>query len=103
MGYASYRVWSRGGGFSGEAKVPLIFYIIQLLINWSWTPIFFGARELLWSSVVISIMLVFIIITTFLFFRVDKIAGFLLVPYIAWVSFATVLNISLWHLNKDHQ
>lgn len=100
MGYASYRVWKVGNGFKGEARIPLIAYMIQLLLNWFWTPIFFGAQQLGWGFVEIVILWVCIIITAILFFRVDKISAFLLVPYIGWVTFASILNYTLYDLNK---
>lgn len=100
MGYASYRVWYFGGGFHGKAKIPLISYIIQLILNWCWTPIFFILMELGWAFVEIVILWIFIIITAILFYRVDKIAGIVFgVPYLAWVTFASILNFSLWQLN----
>lgn len=99
MGYASFRVWYKGGGF-GKVRIPLGFYAIQLLLNWFWTPIFFGAQELGWSFVEICLTWVFIVITTFIFNRVDKLAGTLMLPYIAWVLFASILNYSLWYLNR---
>lgn len=99
IGFASFWVWYKGGGFSGKAKVPLIIYFIQLILNWSWTPVFFGLELLLASFIVICVLCVFAVITTILFFRVNTIAGFFMLPYLGWLSFATLLNFSLWHLN----
>lgn len=99
MGYASYRVWTHGG-FAGEAKIPLIVFIIQLIVNWIWTPVFFGLHEIGWAFVVIAILWTLIILTIVLFFRVDRIAGILLIPYLAWVTFASLLNYTIWQLNS---
>jgi translocator protein len=99
-GFASFRVWYKGGGFKGKAMIPLIAFAVQLILNWIWTPIFFGAQALGFAFVEIVIMWVAIVFTTILFFRVDLIAGFCMLPYIAWISFASTLNYSLWDLNK---
>lgn len=101
MGFASFIVWKKGDGFQGRAKVPLIIFIIQLILNWFWTPIFFGLHALLWAFVEIVVLFVFIVITTALFYKIDFIAGSCLLPYIAWVSFAATLNYSLWDLNRN--
>ena len=99
MGYASYRVWSVGGGFSGEARTALIFFIIQLLLNWAWPPIFFGFHLIAVAAVEIVVLLIFVIITALMFYRIDGIAGILFIPYIAWLSFASFLNYNIWRLN----
>lgn len=100
MGFASFRVWYKGGGFAGKTKVALIFYCIQLILNWLWTPIFFGLQALLLAFIEIVFMWIFIVITTFMFFRIDFKAGLLMLPYIAWVTFAATLNFSIWYLNR---
>lgn len=100
MGYASYGIWFIGGGFCGKAKLPLIAYLIQLTINWLWTPIFFVLHQIGWALVDIIILWLFIVTTSILFYRIDKIASMIFgIPYIAWVSFATALNFSFWLLN----
>lgn len=99
MGYASYRVWRIGGGFSGEARIALIFFIIQLLLNWAWPPIFFGFHLIAASAVEIIVLLIFVIITAQMFYHIDVTSGILLMPYIAWLSFASFLNYNIWRLN----
>jgi tryptophan-rich sensory protein len=99
MGYASFRVWDKGNGFKGEARIPLIVFIIQLLLNWMWTPVFFGFKALGAAFAVIICMWITILATIILFYRVDKIAAFILIPYLGWISFASALNYSLWQLN----
>lgn len=74
---------------------------LQLILNWLWTPIFFGFQALGWAFVEISIMWFFIVITTFLFFRIDLVAGSCMVPYLGWITFAAILNYSLWDLNTS--
>jgi translocator protein len=93
-------VWWKGGGFLGKAKIPLFMYAIQLMTNWIWTPIFFGFQSLLGALIVIIFLWVFVVFTTFLFYRVYAPAGFIMLPYVAWITFATILNASLWSLNK---
>jgi len=64
-----------------------------------WSIVFFGFRQIGMALVEIVVLLAVIAITTVAFWRVDKAAGLLFVPYVAWVGFATVLNAALWHLN----
>lgn len=83
---------------SGWGKA-LGFYGIQLVLNAAWTPIFFGAQQPGWALVDIIAMWLAIGLTMMAFFRVRKAAGWLMVPYLVWVSFAMVLNFTLWRMN----
>ena len=94
MAVAAWLVWRRD-----RWRQPLGFYLMQLLLNAAWTPVFFGAREIGWALVVIIALWVAILLTLLAFLRVSKPAGWLLMPYLAWVSFATILNFTLWRMN----
>ena len=97
MGIAAWLVWQRRQKES--AKRGLIFYSIQLTLNMLWTIIFFGAKSIEIAFLEITILYVFIVLTIMNFWRVDKRAALLLLPYLAWVLFATVLNFALFELN----
>jgi len=96
MAEAAWLVWRRVG-FSR----PLALYFIQLALNAAWTPIFFGAHQLGWALVEIVVLWIAILLTLLSFRRVSPAAGWLLVPYLAWVSIATFLNFTLWRLNPS--
>ena len=76
-----------------------ILFAIQCLLNIGWSYCFFYLRNPLLGFIEIIILLASIILTTFYFYRINKIAGYLFIPYILWVSFATILNFSIWFLN----
>ncbi|MDH4174392.1 MAG: tryptophan-rich sensory protein, partial [Betaproteobacteria bacterium] len=88
--------WRRGGG---AARRALTVYAVQLVLNLSWSFVFFGARLIGPALIVIAALLAAIAVNAALFWRLDRPAGALLVPYAAWVSFAAVLNAALWRLN----
>lgn len=98
MAVAAWRVWTRGGW--AEQRRPLLWFLIQLGLNSAWTPLFFGLRRPGWAFAEILVLWLAIAGTAALFFRADKVAGWLLVPYLAWVSFASVLNGVLWRMNS---
>jgi len=75
------------------------FFLAQLFLNILWSALFFGLRNPLAGFVEIIFLWVFIAITIFEFSKVSKKAAYLMVPYIAWVSFAAMLNYSIWILN----
>ena len=98
MGIASWLVWREAGWRAGRRA--LILYGIQLAFNAAWTPIFFGLRQIGWAFVEILVLATCIVATIVSFARVDRRAAALLVPYLLWVAFASVLNASLWLLNR---
>jgi tryptophan-rich sensory protein len=80
-------------------RLALIVYAVQLALNLSWSFVFFGARLIGPALVVIGALIVAIVVNAVLFWRIERVAGALLVPYAAWVAFAAVLNAALWRLN----
>ncbi|MCC5908798.1 MAG: tryptophan-rich sensory protein [Balneolaceae bacterium] len=97
MGVAGWLVW-KNYGFT-DAKAALSVFLIQLILNGLWSQIFFGLQEPGWAFLEIILLLAAIILTTILFFEKNRVAGWLMIPYILWVSFATVLNGAIWWLN----
>lgn len=98
MGIAAFLVW--------ESKKPkrLLAYAksafaLQLAINISWTMIFFGLRSLVGGLIAIFAMWIAIAVTIVLFYRINRKAAWLMVPYIVWVSIAALLNFYIWRLN----
>ncbi len=86
-------------GFSKSHSVGVFFFFLQLVLNFAWTPVFFGLHKIGYSLVIIFALLVFVAITILLFFKKSKIAGWLLVPYWLWLCFATYLNYEIIRLN----
>ena len=80
--------------------IGVVFFAIQLVLNGLWSIVFFGLHQLLLAFVVIMALLVFIILSIIEFYKVSKPAAYILIPYLIWASFASVLNISLYLLNK---
>lgn len=97
MAVAGWLVWRRAG--LSNARPALTFYALQLALNLGWSVLFFGFRSP--GSALIEIVPLFlaIVATTVRFFRIDRVAGILLVPYAAWTGFAAVLTASIWWLN----
>jgi translocator protein len=97
MGIASWLVW-RERGFN-EARLAL--YLAQLAANALWSWLFFAWRQGQWSFVEIVVLWVLIVCTIWSFWRVRPIAGILLLPYLAWVTFASALAFKTWQLNMQ--
>eukprot|EP00096_Caligus_rogercresseyi_P015719 TRINITY_DN8188_c0_g1_i1.p1 TRINITY_DN8188_c0_g1~~TRINITY_DN8188_c0_g1_i1.p1 ORF type:complete len:175 (+),score=15.88 TRINITY_DN8188_c0_g1_i1:37-561(+) len=102
MGLASYLVYKAGGErLNGPAGIPLAIYIAQLLINWSWSPIFFGFKQIVLAFYILVVIDIGVATTMIAFFRLSIIAGLLFIPYLVWVSFATYLSYSIMELNPS--
>ncbi len=97
MAIAAWLVWCRGGW--KVQRRPLTLFIAQLLLNAVWTPLFFGMHEIGLALIDIGGLWMMLVATVIAFWRVGSAAGLLLVPYLAWVSFAAFLNFTLWRIN----
>ncbi|MEZ5356514.1 MAG: TspO/MBR family protein [Bryobacteraceae bacterium] len=97
MAIAAWRVWVRPS--STIRSTALMLFWIQLVINFAWSPIFFWQRMIGLALVVIVALWFAIVLTCLQFFRACRVAGSLFVPYLAWVSFAVILNLEIWRLN----
>jgi len=97
MGISLFLVWRRQS--HSQFKTALFFFFIQLILNILWSVTFFGLRSPLLGLIDIILLWIAILLTILNFLKVSKIGGLLLVPYLIWVSFATLLNFSLWILN----
>ena len=97
MAIAAWRVW-RASGFL-PARWALLAFVVQLGLNLGWSVLFFGVNSIGAALVEIIALLVAIVVTLVLFFRIDRLAGLLLLPYALWVAYAVLLNASVWFLN----
>ena len=99
MGIASYLIW-RTGPENPKVRKALKLYGMQLVLNFLWSILFFrlGLRFLAFIDIIL--LLAYIILTTIQFYRLNQPAAYLMIPYILWVTFAAVLNLSIWALNQ---
>ena len=98
MGIALYLVW-KSTAASSVKQTAFVLFAVQLSFNFSWSIIFFNQHQVGWALVEILVMWVFIVLTIFSFSRINNTAAWLLVPYVSWVSFAAILNYTIWKLN----
>lgn len=94
MGISLYLVWNNG------SKIAIIFFIIQLALNFAWSFLFFQLKNPLIAFIEIIILLIMIIVTTIKFYPISTTAAYLMIPYILWVTFASILNFSIYWLNR---
>ena len=98
MGVSLYLVWDSPQ--SALRKKALIIFAVQLAANFLWSILFFKMHLLFISSIDILFMWALILSMIFTFYKIKKVAGWMNIPYLLWVSFASLLNISFWWLNR---
>lgn len=99
MGIAAGLIWNKIETEKEAVKKALLFFIIQLLLNLFWSYLFFGLKNILLASVEIVILWLIIFETYVLFKRIEPKTGYLLLPYLAWTTFAAILTFSIYYLN----
>ena len=97
MAVAAFLVWNKRN--NPKTKSALMFYGIQLILNALWSIIFFGMHNPGLAFLEIIFLWSFILITLIKFYKINKTAGLLFIPYILWVSFASILNLFVWMIN----
>lgn len=98
MGTASYLIWQKWNE-SGLAKIALVLFFVHLFFNALWSILFFGFKNPMLAFFEIMILWIMILVLVMLYWKLDKRASLLLLPYLFWVSFASVLNFYIWRLN----
>ena len=99
MGISLYLVWQKGTS-DVHVKIALLIFAVQLVLNILWSILFFGMQSPMLGLIEIVLLWVFILLTITNFYHISKPASYLLIPYILWVSFAAVLNLSIFLLNR---
>ncbi|MFH7016562.1 TspO/MBR family protein [Flavobacterium sp. FlaQc-47] len=100
MAVAAGLVWDKIKEQNEEVKKALGFFLIQLTLNAIWSYLFFGLKNPMLALIEIALLWLMIYETYLKFMKINKTAGYLLIPYMAWVAFAAILNASIWWLNK---
>jgi tryptophan-rich sensory protein len=100
MGIAAGIIWNIPV-YRTKVRRAIGLFLIHLVLNFGWVAIFFGARLIGWAFLEILVLWAVVVVMEVLFFTQSKIAGVLLWPYIAWLTFAVYLNASIWHLNPQ--
>lgn len=95
MGIALWLVWRK----IGLLAAPVVVFAVQLVLNTAWSALFFGLQNPGAAFAEIVLLWVAIAATIVVFWRATPVAGIMLLPYIAWVTFAAVLNFTIWRLN----
>ncbi|OXB05779.1 TspO/MBR family protein [Flavobacterium pectinovorum] len=100
MAVAAGLVWDKIKEQNEAVKKALAFFLIQLTLNAIWSYLFFGLKNPMLALIEIALLWLMIYETYLKFIKINKTAGYLLIPYLAWVAFAAILNASIWWLNR---
>ncbi len=98
MAVAAWLVWKRGGW--ATQRGPLMLWTVQLVLNTLWSIFFFGMHNPALAFGEIALLWLAILACLLAFWKVSRPAGWLMVPYLAWVSYASALNFAIWSLNR---
>lgn len=98
MGISAYLVWQKWGE-SGMARVGVMLFFVHLIFNALWSYLFFGLKNPMFAFFEIIVLWLMILAMIIIYYQINKTASYLLIPYIMWVSFASVLNFYIWKLN----
>lgn len=98
MGMAAYLIWAKRK-YSPYYSTSRNWYLLQLILNFSWSFVFFGMHQLLGGAVIISFLLISIVCNIIYFNKISDNAAWLFLPYLLWVSFACLLNWSIYFMN----
>lgn len=98
MAFPAWLVWRKDARFAG-VRAALILFFVQLALNFLWSFLFFGLRAPGLALIDIIALLFVLILTVWAFFQQSRWAGLIMLPYLAWVSFAAALNFAIWRLN----
>jgi tryptophan-rich sensory protein len=94
MAIAGWTVWREG-----RSRLAVLLFLLQLALNAAWPWLFFGLRRPDWALIDVFALVIAIVLTIVVFYRLRRRAALLLVPYLAWVVFAATLNFAIWRLN----
>lgn len=98
MGIAFYLVW-KSSATVGKKRPAMVLWGVQLVLNFFWSFIFFRLHQIGWALAEIIVLWLAILLTIFAFARISRVAAWLMVPYISWVSFAGLLTYAIYQLN----
>jgi tryptophan-rich sensory protein len=97
MAMSAWLVWR---DYGWGARAALLIFCAQLALNLAWSGIFFGGRQIGFALFEIVVLWLAIVFNVFIFYRLNAVAAYLLIPYLLWVTFATYLNAGIWLRNR---